>query len=458
MATYYVSADSVSTNWTNALNISTPCTVATAETNAVAGDFVRFLDGDYFPPNASGTQVPSWYPRNSGTLGNPITWISHNRHGAVIHSANNQGSGVNRTGFGIYNADYITFSGFTIDSDLEAGVAVEHPFIIESSRNIIVEYMNFPTGWAHTDHTNGASIGVYGTAVREGQNIHIRYCDITGPTNDLTPTEAVVNASGIYIFECSNVYVYNNTIHDCNNGVSWKTEPTQIYVYNNFIYNINRAAFYITPEVTGRDDYEIHHNLLVNCNRFFDAEEAPSGGGTFTNLSVYNNTLYNDASHPLGVVYVAPSGTGNVSGIVMGQDAGSQTARGVQFYNNIIRMSTTSRGWEIHDDLTSDAMIGVPFNYNCYYTSSGTIRFIRNGSTQTTLSGWVSILDDSEEVNSIDTNPSFVNAGGAASTDYKLAGGSPCIGTGYGSVDMGCWQGQTAIGNMAVSGTLALFL
>lgn len=453
-ATKYVSP-SGSALWANCNTSGTPCSVATAMSNAAAGDIVRFVSGDYFPPNASSTQEPSWHLANNGTVGNHITLISDVRHGAVIHSAANQGGGVNRTGFGCYANDYITIDGFTIDSDLEAGIEVEHPFIIESCRHVIVQYMSFPTGWAHQDHTNGASIGVYGSAVRLGTDIDIRYNDITGPTNDLTPLEAVVNACGIYMFEVNDVRVYNNTIHDANNGICWKTEPHHIYAHHNYLYNINRAAFYITPEVVSLDTHHVHHNVLRNVNRVFDAEEAPSGGGTWTGFQFYNNTVYNDASTPLGRVYVAPSGTANVSGIALGTNGGPQTARGALIYNNIFQLSTTSRGWEIHDDLTSDAMIGVPFDYNVYYISSGTLTLNYNGTGYTTLANWQAALSDSEEANSSSSNPVFLNGSGNLNvvTDFQLnPSTSPYLSNGYGGVQRGAFEGGGCVGAVCEEG------
>lgn len=450
-ATKYVSP-SGNAVWADCNTSGTPCSVATAMANAQAGDIVRFLSGDYFPPNGTADpQRPSWYPANDGSSGNYITLISDVRHGAVIHSAANQGVGTNHTGFGCYVSDYIIFDGFTIDSDRETGDQVKHPFLLDSCRHVIVQYMSFPTGWEHSDHTNGASIGVYGNSgAWIGSDIIIRYNDIKGPTNDLTPTEAVVNACAIYIFEVDGIEVHNNTVHDANNGICWKTEPQHVYVHHNYLYNINRIAFFPTPEINNPLVFDVHHNVVRNAGQFLYAEDPPAGGGTYSGLHVWNNTFYSDASHPLGVVYVAPSGTANVSGIALGQDAGLQTARAVQFYNNIFQVSTTSRGWELHDDLTSDAMIGSPFDYNVYYASSGTLRFIRNNNAAvTTLSGWQGLLDDGEEQNSSNSNPVFLNGSGSLNTvnDFKLnPSTSPYLSNGYGGVQRGAYEGGLCIG------------
>lgn len=461
MATYYVDAATASTDFAAATNIATPCTVQTALTNAAAGDIVRFLSGDYFPPNAANYFQPAWRPTNSGTSGNPITFISHVRHGANIHDAANQGGAEGRCGFGAYDVDWIVFDGFTVTPHLATGVGVQHPFQIDSCQNVHVQ--NFAmTGWEHTDHTNGALIGVYGN-VSHSANVYIHHNDLSGVTNDLTPTEAVVNAAAIYIFEADNIYVYNNTIHDCNNGVAWKTEPHDIHVYNNFLYNVHRSAFFPTIEVsTNNSNHYVHHNVVLNCGIFLDAEESPSGGGTWSNLQVYNNTMHNDASHSWGTVYVAPSGTASVSGLIIGQSGGNQTARGVLFYNNIFSVATTSRGIEINDNLTTDAMLGTPVDYNAYYISSGTLRYRYNGTSTTTFSTYqTAINDDGEEANSSTSNPVFLNGSGSlnVATDFKLnPATSPYLSNGYGGVERGAWQGQTAIGNQAESGAMALFL
>lgn len=431
MATYYVNASSVSTNWGNAVNSGTPCTVATANANAVAGDLVLFQSGEYFPPNAPNDFEPAWYPANDGTEGNVITYRSEVRLGAIIHdaaNANNVGGG--RVAFGAFQNQYVTFDGFDIVPLITPSTEVRYTFTVDSSSNIHVQYCRM-SGWQHSDHTNASLIGVYGQNSLSF-NVYIHHNELIGVDVDQTPIEAVVNASAIYIFEAHHVYVYNNTIHDCNNAVSWKTEPHHIYVYLNFLYNVRRAPFFPTPEQTGLDVHEVHHNVCVNVNQFLFAEDPPAGGGTWTGLKVYNNTLYNDASHPLGIAYVAPSGTANVSAFCLGQDAGLQTCRGAEIYNNIFMTNVTSRLIEFNDDLTSDAML-TRCDYNCYRAQSGTLRYRYNAPTVDTTNFATyaaGINDDGEESRSITTNPTFVNPGGSTPEDYKLQGARRASGQG----------------------------
>lgn len=459
-ATKYVSP-SGSALWSNCNTSGTPCSVATGLANAVAGDVVRFVSGDYFPPNAPNYYQPAWRPTNSGTAGNPITLISDVRHGAVIHDAANADNvGEGRSAFGVYQNSYVTIDGFRFESDILSARStnedVRYTVAIDSSNNI--HFQNcLMTGWEHSDHTNASLIGVYGQTTNS-YDIYIHHNDLSGIMWDSTsPIEAMVNASSVYIFEAHHVYVYNNTIHDANNGVSWKTEPNDIHVYQNYLYNIHRSAFFPTIEVSaGNSNHYVHHNVCRNCNIFLDAEESPSGGGTWSNLQVYNNTMHNESSWSFGRVPNTSGGYSNVSGMIMGQDGGAQTARDVQFYNNIFSLNTTSRGWEIHDDLTSDAMLGAPFDYNVYYISSGTLQYIYNGTNTTSFATWQSAIGgDGEEANSSTSNPVFINGSGNMNvvTDFQLnPSTSPFLANGYGGVQRGAFEGGGCVGAVCEEG------
>lgn len=69
--TYYVTGSGGGTTWANCTNISTPCTLATANANANFGDTVYLLD-------AGGTYSTGIAPVNSGTSGNPIIFSNYN--------------------------------------------------------------------------------------------------------------------------------------------------------------------------------------------------------------------------------------------------------------------------------------------------------------------------------------------------------------------------------------------
>ncbi|MFN3075353.1 MAG: hypothetical protein ABT940_00450 [Alphaproteobacteria bacterium] len=443
MATYYVSADSVSTNWANAQTIGTPCTVATAMTNAAAGDVVRFLSGTYEPPNASDYETPSWNPSNNGTAGNPITFMSHVRHGAIINDCANAAA-TGFSGFGVGGAggrDYITFDGFSCVRDKDLGtLASSHTVIAGGSSNIIIKNCDY-TGRSHFNHTNGCCI-----ACHTGSSIYIHNNLFHGQTSDPNRTEDTINVSAVYLFSTTDFYVYNNTIYDCHNGISWKTAPNNVNCYQNFLYDLTRAAFFPTLETTGQSNWNIHHNLVLNAAYLVDMEDSPAT--TATGMKIYNNTVYDSGAMTRGVFH--------------GQDGGNQPWRSTEFYNNIFHLGASTRILEIYDNVVGTTAFPTVLDYNCYYMAAGTASWSRNATTNTTIAGWrttaQAVLANAEN-NSITTTPSFVNAGGTAATDYQLNGGG-CVGTGSGGVDMGAWQGVSTMGyqSESSSGTLAFFL
>ena len=73
-ATHYVSP-SGNHSWVESINIDTPCSVSTAMSNASAGDAVYFRGGTYNTGESS-YQNPVYEPSNSGTSGNPITFVA----------------------------------------------------------------------------------------------------------------------------------------------------------------------------------------------------------------------------------------------------------------------------------------------------------------------------------------------------------------------------------------------
>ncbi len=96
-ATYYVSPIG-SASWDSCTNFNTPCSLSTANSNAVAGDVVYLRGGDY------GSQILQ--PSNSGSSGNPITFTRYQSETPSF--TNNNGASVLIDG-----KDYIVIDGLT---------------------------------------------------------------------------------------------------------------------------------------------------------------------------------------------------------------------------------------------------------------------------------------------------------------------------------------------------------
>jgi hypothetical protein len=390
-------------------------------TSAVAGDVVRFLSGDYEPPATVRWEQPAWNPSNSGTAANPITFMSDALHGAVIHDAADAAANGNAA-IGAFQRHYIIWDGFKVIKDKSTGVYADSIIIITEGNYNIIRNID-GTGRPHRYHTNGSIISVHaGTGNRIYNNI------LRGMTADPTPVEAVVNASAIYIFQTNETYIYNNTVYDSNNCISWKTGPNRIHIYNNHVYNCTRTAFFPTIEVAGTTDMFVHHNLVRNSRQFVDNEDSPAAN--FFNLRVYNNTIYHSGAMRTGMYY--------------GLNGGNQPGRNTQIYNNLFHLGGNSRILELYDNVSA-AAFPITLDNNLYYNSAGTPSWIRNSTTNTTLAAWRTTTG--RELASLTSNPQFLNGSGAFSTvtDFRLAAASPARGAGLGGAHIGAFTDDAMI-------------
>lgn len=143
--------------------------------------------------------------------------------------------------------------------------------------------------------------------------------------------------------------------------------------------------------------------------------------------SIYNNTVVNsrefDISWETGSSYV-----GDMFTVFNNICASNNGGSGLDC-NQIVRTYGGSRNH-------------LYIDYNCYYDSHSNYVVYDLGSY--TLEGWVAKALGLEWVHgkdqhSLNVSPMFVDE---AHHDYRLASGSPCIGTGKGGVDMGAYPGQ----------------
>jgi hypothetical protein len=111
-ATEYFVSPKGSASWANCKSINTPCSAATAMTNAVAGDIVLFMDGIYDVYQDGNYQTPDLNVAHRGTESNPITLKSLNKYGAIIRGHGTSSSPISATVIGAYQRNYIVWDGF----------------------------------------------------------------------------------------------------------------------------------------------------------------------------------------------------------------------------------------------------------------------------------------------------------------------------------------------------------
>lgn len=221
------------------------------------------------------------------------------------------------------------------------------------------------------------------------QRIDVRYCG--EPSRGLSSygiqvTSDVGNAS-------SNNLIQNNLIRDTEKGAfSLRHADSNIWRYNESYATGESCVFH-----DDSDSNEWYYNI-------FDHDGWNDGDSIFYIFSAsLNNEIYNN-------VIIS---NGNDVGIkCYGNSTGTKVKNNI--YYGAARYISVSDG--SHTNFESD--------YNCLYVTGATFGTWR-GVNKTTFTNWKD--DSSQDANSTDSNPSFVNKAG---DNFKLQSNSPCIETG----------------------------
>lgn len=423
--TYYVASTTGGAAWPQCTNISTPCNGRTAVENAVAGDIVYFRGGTYDPaanPVASWTNASNtlkyehlpWNPANSGTSTNPITFMAYPGE-TPIFLDNIYGGTI-----GVVGRDWIIWDGFT-------GTIVDSPNNViayayfQDATNCTIRNSNF-SGVLKNTHQNAALIFLL-----NNRNILIENNRLHDMNDDgVAGGEEAVNAAAILSFNTTGMIVKNNDIYNNYLGIWDKdTEANNVY-YQNHIYGGSTTTTRCQVGIQIREalqefgaasNQQAYNNVIRNCRIGI--------WSSYDNTSIASPKYYNNV-----IIY---SGTGADAGIDL--SVGTTSA---EVYNNIID------GYSVPFRFYAPASTRVSYaNQNSFFNSSSmSWRLGFSSPSYTSLSAWTTAT--TFDANSITTNPMFVNASGTVPVDFKLATGSPAIGTGRNGVDMGAYPLSTS--------------
>ncbi len=402
-ADYYVSPTGTAT-WIDCTNINTPCKASTALTNAMAGDVVYFRGGTYTPANdpvpqwvATGEndrwELPAWNPSNSGTTGTPITFkaypgeipiLIHYQYGPVI---------------GSNGRNYIIWDGF------------------QGTRTSIFAFAAFRNGADHCTIQNCKIVG-YDFGASGGNNMNINAHSVTYLTiknNILSHSKGGGhNCAGILFYSVSYSTIENNEVYDCTAGIFDK-DGGQYNTYRyNYIHSNSDMGFLLMTESGGPNpnNVSVYQNVLINNYAHIHF----GGDKTKSNMNIYNNTMYNATTE---------------DGIAVWEGG----TNGVNVYNNIVYIA-------FRGPLYNDGNTDVFSNYNNFYLVT---QYRLGSNTYSPLSQWQSVTNF--DLDSLESNPKFVNPGGSSARDYKLQVDSPCRGKGKDGKDIGAYiTGNEIIG------------
>ena len=373
---------------------------------AVAGDTVYFRGGDYDPGNGPGFGVPAMNPANSGTAGNPIIFMGYPGETAVIHESSGTDISGSEPSIGGYNRDYIVWDGFTLIRDKETGYGASSIVNFDMCNNCVVRNCDIGGVTPHMDHTNGVLISVLNS--RYVYIYNNRLHDMAGASN---PVESPVNTGAMWIFDYDHIYVYNNDMYNLRNGVQMKDRPDYVYIYNNHIWNCSGWAINAIHQDSVSDtDVIIYQNIIRDCGVALNSTDPATP--LLYNIRFYNNTVYNSSI----------SGTLAILG-----KPGYYPHRNSEIFNNIIyNASDDNHGLVTYYNIIPEQMPSYA-DYNVYFggghwdlnTSDAGAAVYNN------LAEWR--VATNLDINSIISNPLFVNPGGTDPLDYRLQPGSPAM-------------------------------
>lgn len=397
-ATHYTSPTGSAT-WANSTNISTPCSLATALTNATAGDTVYLRGGTY-----SVTPPIRFTNNGTGDADNQrIIFKAYTGETPIIDGQMTRATGNINSVFlfgDSYGNQYITLDGLTITRGAQACVAV----------------------------------GNYNHAGSQRLGITVKNCTLTNMAG-------YDNCGHIFLFgNFSNIKIQNNTIHTIQNPADHLLNMSGIFIQgptygggtisitNNYVYNIGSGGQslywkYGQSANGGGFPYDVDVGIEIAYNYF-------SGGTRYPvflncNYANFHNNIIDGPSGTMGLVI--RESNGGIGGRY--NTINHNTIRG-QFYlglqcdalaighivNNNIITSTYRVGCE---GQAGGAALTVTSNYNLYYGTNG----IKHGGVFYTLPNWRT--HNGGDANSISGTPTFV--GGATPTTiagFALTSGS----------------------------------
>jgi hypothetical protein len=386
--------------WSQSTNISTPCSITTAMSNAQAGDTVYLRGGTYATTNKGAYDTPSLSPTNSGSAGSPIVFGGYQNETATFVPGN-PSSHVSPL-LGVNSKNYITFRKITVDTTGATGGG-SAAFWIYGADHVVIE--------------NCILIGhtVTDSDVHWGAIMAYEYTtNLTVKNNKMYNWNASggANSAGITIFNNKYLIVEHNEIYNCCVGIN----DCEAGYYNEYRYNYihditaRGISAYLQDGVSG-NNVKIFNNIIANItnssnegNRGIILDNIGSGMA-YNNYKIYNNVLY------------------NASGIALSHTSG------VEVWNNIIWNSSSdselgSMIW--HFGSTEDPTY---IDYNCYWPNQRFGIHIYTGSAvyYTTLAAWTS--GHGYDSHSKHENPLFVDSSGGA-IGFKLQAGSPALDAG----------------------------
>jgi hypothetical protein len=340
-------------------------TMQKVKTSTGAGDTVNVIGGTYTPSQYKGSSgIPSWNESHShGSVGNPIT-IQARPGDTVIFDGAGETYWMNITGAS------------------------------QTDRHLVIQNLTF-------QNYGGTAISVY-----IANYVVVQNCRFLNNGAD---------GSSLSVGFASHVIFRNNFIDStATHGIYFSEGATFSLIANNTILNVGAlgtgpsgAAFGMHG--WGHSDPTTIQNVILRNNIVANALTGSwiYAGGVYSNIYIYNNTLYQDSAHQ------------TTYGMFSTHNGGA--------FSHIITKNNIGDGYATPANVVSDpgqTYTGLVLDYNLWRNQAGAPLYYWNGSNYT-LSAFQATLG--YELHSLNVNPLFTNP---AAKDFSLQPSSPAINAG----------------------------
>ncbi|MEQ1558683.1 MAG: right-handed parallel beta-helix repeat-containing protein [Methyloglobulus sp.] len=368
--------------------------------------------------------------QRSGASGRPITYMAYPNEKVTIN-----GSGVS-----------VPYWGGLVDVNSKSFITLQGLNVVNSSSNGIFGYQvaNIVVTKCSTYNTVSSGIGM-----QTGRNI-----TVTG--NDIGLANTTGQQENLTIASVNNFEVSYNHVHDggkSNNGgegIVAKGDSHNGKIFGNRVHGINRGGIYVGPYAGWFTDVQIYNNTVYSnaADGILIGNEA---GGYLEDVDIYNNVVYNNAW----------------SGIHVwgGGEAGHSHAMGrIHIKNNTV----VKNGWGAWDPgivSSNPNLVNLGIINNLVSQNTGiqiqittalapSHYIILNNLVDNSHRGWKRYGDiDKFGNNVVNALPNFIDA---KNNNYRIATNSPAVGKGLsasglptfdyafkargGSMDIGAFQ------------------
>jgi len=379
---------------------------------ARAGDTVLVAAGTYAVAGTNSRNEPAYYTENTGTPGNPITFLAEGTVNLTLSSA--RGSVI-----GAYRRDYIIWDGFTINEATAPSHSDTGPVTIWFCTGCVLQNLDINGN----GDDNGRLDNHTGIRIEQSKNILIRNNRI----QNVYTAHNVNNGAGVQVYSSGGVVFEHNEIFNCGSGIFLKGGPP-----------------------TNNDYFTIRFNLIYNIGEL--ERGTPAGNGVILHagapnrpeapVRVYQNVIRNireagvkiwlfdgkdPTNNPMHVKIVNNTIDNCLYGLEVTHDPLPNS--GHLFWNNVV--TNTSDSAIAYGGSTStlvksrlDSEHNLFFSHGVFATAGGNHTF---GSWKSTF------RQDSASPASQNRSPQYANPAGQ---DYRLQPGSPARNAGVDVLDL----------------------